>query len=86
MGEKGVSGLTTRSLCETAGISKGNLYHHFVSIDEIIMAACQTIVGEMINKVENVKYRSVKSYEKNEKVNLLKAFETEFIKKINNEL
>lgn len=39
VGTDGVKGLSTRKICEKAGIGKGSLYHHFNNIDEIASEA-----------------------------------------------
>ena len=52
LGESGHEGLTSQALIEKAGISKGNLYHHFKTLDEVPVAAFEAILEELQSLVD----------------------------------
>lgn len=47
LSEKGASGLTTAALADRAGVSKANLFHHFESLDDIVVAALEQFLLSM---------------------------------------
>lgn len=52
IGSEGVRGLTTSKIIKCAGISKGGLYHHFKSLDEIILETTGILIEEIMNMVD----------------------------------
>lgn len=47
LAEFGMEGFTASRLAETSGVSKANLYHHFSSLDEIVLASFERLVVDM---------------------------------------
>ncbi len=47
---EGSVGLTSRNLIDTAGISKGALYHHFDSLDDVVLAVINEKIELSVNQ------------------------------------
>lgn len=47
LAEYGAEGFTAARLAETSGVSKANLYHHFSSLDEIVLASFERLLADM---------------------------------------
>lgn len=46
LGELGSEGFTARRVAERAGVSPGNLFHHFSSLDELLLEAVMLMLDE----------------------------------------
>ncbi|MBL6989521.1 MAG: TetR/AcrR family transcriptional regulator [Bacteriovoracaceae bacterium] len=62
LGTKGQQGFTASALCQEAGISKGNLYHHFKSLDEVPFCAMEIFIEEFEVLIPTDKFRSPQKY------------------------
>ncbi len=58
IGSEGVRGLSTSKIINCAGISKGGLYHHFKSLDEIIMETIGILIDEIMDLIDLDGYKS----------------------------
>lgn len=47
LGVEGAAGLTAAALAHEAGVSKANLFHHFESLDDIVIVAFEKFMLEM---------------------------------------
>ncbi len=57
--KEGQVALTTRRLAEKAGVSKGNIYHHFKNMDMILEEAFKFSVEESYSKILNIQYNNL---------------------------
>lgn len=48
--ERGSAAMTTRDLLEAAGVSRGAMYHHFASLDELLAAVYETEAAGAIER------------------------------------
>ena len=48
--EEGLSGVSASKVSKGAGISKSSVFHHFQSVDEILMATLNIIIDTMIDE------------------------------------
>lgn len=62
LGEEGRGGLTTNELIKRAGISKGALYHHFSSLDDIPLSAFELLIYELDYLIEPSEYDNFEKY------------------------
>ena len=51
--EQGFEKTSVAAICESANVSKGLVYHHFTSKDEILIAIYEQSTQEMINLSSN---------------------------------
>lgn len=58
----GMKGLTTRKLCEKAGIAKGTLYHHFDNIEDVLMQSLDIISQKIIDGFKATTFNSVEHF------------------------
>jgi len=56
---EGVLELTARNLSKKSGVSKGNLYHHFKSMDEIMEEAFLFIINDSYESITEIKTDSL---------------------------
>ncbi len=56
---EGMLELTARNLSEKSGVSKGNLYHHFKSMDEIMEEAFLFIINDNYKSITGIKTDSL---------------------------
>jgi AcrR family transcriptional regulator len=47
MAEKGATGLTAAALATEAGVSKANIFHHFPTLDDVVLAAFEQFLRGM---------------------------------------
>lgn len=59
---EGMSGVTTRKICEKAGIAKGTLYHHFNNIEDVLMQSFDIISQKMIDGFKAMSFDSVEHF------------------------
>ncbi len=62
IGEQGYHGLTSSKLIKGAGVSKGALYHHYTSLDELIYEALQVMLVEMMEEMDPTQFDSFEAY------------------------
>ena len=62
VGKSGYEALTSNALVTQAGVAKGTLYHHFDSLDDVILAMIRTICTQMLNDITEHQYTSLKDY------------------------
>jgi AcrR family transcriptional regulator len=60
---EGLIALTTRRLCEESGVSKGNLYHHFKNMEEVIDETFLFTINESYNSVTSTNLDSESLYD-----------------------
>jgi len=58
----GIKGLTTRRLCEEAGVAKGTLYHHFENMDNVIAESIRFLHSQMLKHFENMEFCSLEEF------------------------
>lgn len=51
--EKGAVGFTVDELAERADVSRRTVFNHFPSVDDIIIAACSEVLGEVVDRLES---------------------------------
>lgn len=59
---EGMKGLTTRKLCEKAGIAKGTLYHHFENMDDIVIQSLEILSYKMMDGFKAMSFDSVEHF------------------------
>ena len=62
VGKSGYEALTSNALVTKAGVAKGTLYHHFDSLDDVIVAMIRAICSKMRNDFTEHQYTSLKDY------------------------
>lgn len=62
VGKSGYEALTSNALVTQAGVAKGTLYHHFDSLDDVILAMIRSICTQMLNDITEHQYTSLKDY------------------------
>lgn len=62
IGREGYEALTSASLIERAGVSKGGLYHHFTQLDDVVYAAFDTKLKENLTGIKAASYDSPLQY------------------------
>lgn len=50
--EQGIGGVSAAKVSQGAGISKSNVFHHFKSVDEILVATLNTVIDRMIGETK----------------------------------
>lgn len=50
--EKGAAGFTVDELADRADVSRRTVFNHFGSVDDIIIAACSEVLGEVVDRLE----------------------------------
>jgi AcrR family transcriptional regulator len=53
MGREGPEHFTASALAREAGVSKGTLFHHFSSLDEIPLASLEEVLGDAMTRLED---------------------------------
>ena len=59
---EGKKGLTTRKIAEKAGVGKGSIYHHFESIDEILIEATKLSTDVALALFTNKEFKNLKDF------------------------
>ncbi len=59
---EGMKGVTTRKICEKAGIAKGTLYHHFDNIEDVLVQSLDIISQKMIDGFKAMTFNSVEHF------------------------
>ena len=59
---EGMKGLTTRKICEKAGIAKGTLYHHFENMDDIVIQSLNILSSKMMKGFGTMSFDSVEHF------------------------
>jgi len=72
--QEGKVGLTTRNLAEKAGVSKGNIYHHFKNMDMILEEAFKYELKSNVKSMLDFKYHDLNSLIENFVINILDVF------------
>ena len=62
IGERGHAGLTTNAIVARAGISKGSLYHHFASLEDVVEAVLREMLGSMFGELHPADYSDLNAY------------------------
>ena len=62
IGECGQAGLTTKAIITVAGISKGSLYHHFASLQDVVDAVLREVLGSMFQELHPADYDDFNAY------------------------
>jgi len=62
VGKSGYEALTSNALVTQAGVAKGTLYHHFDSLDDVILAMIRSICSQMLNDITEHQHTSLKDY------------------------
>ncbi|UTR15433.1 TetR/AcrR family transcriptional regulator [Salipaludibacillus sp. LMS25] len=62
LAREGMSGLSAKKIADEAGISKSNLFHHFQSIDDILIDLFETITSEIGHALSNFKFKSLEEF------------------------
>lgn len=68
IGDLGVQALTTARIARTVGISEANLYRHFKSKDDILMAVVGDIDCTLSDNLKSVKKEDIPALKKMEKI------------------
>ncbi|HNW83531.1 MAG TPA: TetR/AcrR family transcriptional regulator [bacterium] len=58
----GIKSLTTRRLCEEAGVAKGTLYHHFENMDNVLAESMRFLHRHMLNLFENMQFNNLEEF------------------------
>lgn len=74
--KEGRNGLTTRRLAELAGVSKGNIYHHFKNMDEILEEALKYELESSSSAMLNFEFHDLNSLIENFVINVIEVFES----------
>ncbi|MCJ8313155.1 MAG: TetR/AcrR family transcriptional regulator [Saccharospirillaceae bacterium] len=61
IGEEGISGLSAGNLVKKIGMSKSTIFHHFESIDQLLIEAFDLLIDLLFIQQEN-KYTSLQEY------------------------
>jgi len=75
--KEGQTALTTRRLAEKAGVSKGNIYHHFKNMDMILEEAFKFSVEESYSKILKIKYNNLSELIENIVLNTIDIIENQ---------
>ena len=62
LGTEGYPALTANKLVQTAGISKGILYHHFKSLEELRLAVLKELVWQYMSTIDVVGHYGLEEY------------------------
>ena len=62
LAEEGAVGLTTRTVCEKAGIGKGSLYHHFENTHELIIEVYRHFMEHYFGAMIEQEFTSVDDF------------------------
>lgn len=57
--EQGIGGVSAAKVSQGAGISKSNVFHHFKSVDEILLATLNTVIDRMIGETKRGDVRTL---------------------------
>ena len=74
---EGRRALTASRLAKEAGVSKGNIYHHFKNMDSILEASFEFIITSAHESFKNVEYHDLSSFLLNIGYNLLDITKSE---------
>lgn len=58
----GFKNLTTRKICEEAGIAKGTLYHHFENMDNVVAESIRFVHTQMLEHFEKMEFDSLEQF------------------------
>jgi len=58
----GLKDLTTRKICEEAGIAKGTLYHHFENMDNVVAESIRFVHAQMLEHFEKMEFKSLEEF------------------------
>lgn len=61
-GKEGAKGLTAQKIAEAAGVSKANLFHHFSSMDEIVMEAMMRYLDMIRRPCMDEEFDSIEAF------------------------
>jgi AcrR family transcriptional regulator len=59
---EGVNGLTSGKLAKKLNMSKGTVFHHFESMEELHVAVLDVIIATMTNEIDAVEFVSVQEF------------------------
>jgi len=60
--DKGIKGLSTRTVAKAAGLSQSSLYHHFDDLETILLEAMSQRIRRVINLSQLQPYGSLREY------------------------
>jgi AcrR family transcriptional regulator len=58
----GLKDLTTRKICEEAGIAKGTLYHHFENMENVVAESIRFVHAQMLEHFEKMEFDSLEQF------------------------
>ena len=73
--QEGRGGLTSRKLAEKASVSKGNIYHHFKNMEEILEEAFKYDLEKSTFAMLDFEFNDLDSLIENFVINIIKVFE-----------
>jgi AcrR family transcriptional regulator len=50
---KGVAGFTVDELADRADVSRRTVFNHFASVDDIVIAVCSEVLGDVVERIES---------------------------------
>ncbi|UJW58465.1 TetR/AcrR family transcriptional regulator [Bacillus sp. A116_S68] len=62
LAREGMSGLSAKKIADEAGISKSNLFHHFRSLDDILIDLFESITSETAQALSNFEFETLEEF------------------------
>ncbi|MCR6111460.1 TetR/AcrR family transcriptional regulator [Bacillus sp. A301a_S52] len=62
LAREGMSGLSAKKIADEAGISKSNLFHHYRSIDDILIDLFESITSETAHALSNFEFQTLEEF------------------------